>query len=109
MRCPNVSAVTNGHASAAWATRTCDVAVFPSTVAVSAIGPPTYADATKVAQEFVRAVADRAVWGSDWPHPGPEVHPDDALLFDLLSVWAPDEKVRNRILVDNPKTLYGFA
>jgi len=76
---------------------------------VSDIGPPSYADATKVAQEFVRAVADRAVWGSDWPHPGPEVHPDDALLFDLLSVWAPDEKVRNKILVDNPKTLYGFA
>jgi len=76
---------------------------------VSEIGPPTYADATKVAQEFVRAVADRAVWGSDWPHPGPTVHPDDALLFDLLSVWAPDEKVRNQILVDNPKTLYGFA
>ena len=76
---------------------------------VSEIGPPTYADATNVAQEFVRAVADRGVWGSDWPHPGPTVHPDDALLFDLLSVWAPDEKVRNQILVDNPKTLYGFA
>jgi predicted TIM-barrel fold metal-dependent hydrolase len=76
---------------------------------VSDIGPPTYADATKVAQEFVRAVPDRAVWGSDWPHPGPKVHPDDALLFDLLSEWAPDEKVRNRILVDNPKKLYGFA
>jgi D-galactarolactone isomerase len=76
---------------------------------VSDIGPPSYADATKVAQEFVRAVADRAVWGSDWPHPGPPVHPDDALLFDLLAEWTPDEKVRNRILVDNPKTLYGFA
>jgi predicted TIM-barrel fold metal-dependent hydrolase len=76
---------------------------------VSDIGPPTYADATKVAQEFVRAVPDRAVWGSDWPHPGPTVHPDDALLFDLLAEWAPDEKVRNRILVDNPKKLYGFA
>jgi predicted TIM-barrel fold metal-dependent hydrolase len=71
--------------------------------------PPVYAEATKVAQEFVRAAPERAVWGSDWPHPGPKVHPDDAVLFDLLSEWAPDEKVRNRILVDNPKKLYGFA
>jgi predicted TIM-barrel fold metal-dependent hydrolase len=76
---------------------------------VSDIGPPTYADATVVAKEFVRAAPERAVWGSDWPHPGPKIHPDDALLFDLLSVWAPDEKVRNRILVDNPKQLYGFV
>jgi predicted TIM-barrel fold metal-dependent hydrolase len=71
--------------------------------------PPLYAEATKVAQEFVRATPERAVWGSDWPHPGPKAHPDDAVLFDLLSEWAPDEKVRNRILVDNPKKLYGFA
>ena len=35
--------------------------------------------------------------------------PDDAVLFDLLAEWAPDEKVRNRILVDNPAKLYGFA
>jgi len=75
---------------------------------VSDIGPPTYADATAVAQAFVRAAPERAVWGSDWPHPGPKIHPDDALLFDLLAAWAPDEKVRNRILVDNPAQLYGF-
>jgi predicted TIM-barrel fold metal-dependent hydrolase len=75
---------------------------------VSDIGPPTYADATAVAQEFVRAAPERAVWGSDWPHPGPKIHPDDALLFDLLAEWAPDEKIRNRILVDNPIKLYGF-
>jgi predicted TIM-barrel fold metal-dependent hydrolase len=75
---------------------------------VSDMGPPTYADATAVAKEFVRAAPERAVWGSDWPHPGPKIHPDDALLFDLLAVWAPDEKIRNRILVDNPAKLYGF-
>jgi predicted TIM-barrel fold metal-dependent hydrolase len=32
----------------------------------------------------------------------------DALLFDLLTDWAPDEKVRNRILVENAAVLYGF-
>ncbi len=75
---------------------------------VSDSGPPAYADATAVAQEFVRAAPERAVWGSDWPHPGPKIHPDDARLFDLLAEWAPDEKIRNRILVDNPMKLYGF-
>ena len=73
------------------------------------VGPPTYSDATKVAQTFVRIAPERLVWGSDWPHPTPAVHPDDAVLFDLLSAWAPDEAVRNRILVSNPQALYGFA
>ena len=73
------------------------------------IGPPTYADATAVAQAYVKAAPERLVWGSDWPHPSPKEKPDDAVLFDLLSVWAPDEKVRNRILVANPEKLYGFA
>ena len=35
--------------------------------------------------------------------------PDDALVFDLMSQWAPDEPTRNRILVQNPEMLYGFA
>jgi len=38
----------------------------------------------------------------------PRFKPDDAVLFDLLSVWAPDETIRNRILVANPAPLYGF-
>jgi predicted TIM-barrel fold metal-dependent hydrolase len=75
---------------------------------VDAAGAPAYAAATPVAQDFVKAAPERAVWGSDWPHPGPKIHPDDALLFDLLAEWAPDEKIRNRILVDNPVKLYGF-
>ena len=50
------------------------------------------------------------MWGSDWPHPGvPTNKPNDALLFDLLMEWAPDVATRNRILVQNPETLYGFA
>ncbi|HEV2198435.1 MAG TPA: amidohydrolase family protein [Bryobacteraceae bacterium] len=77
----------------------------------SKIGPPSYPEAATVARDFVKAAPERLVWGSDWPHPGlPDDHkPDDALLFDLLSVWAPDEATRNRILVRNPETLYGFA
>jgi predicted TIM-barrel fold metal-dependent hydrolase len=75
----------------------------------SKVGPPNYPEATPIAQAFVKAAPERLVWGSDWPHPGvPNNKPDDALLLDLLTEWVPDEKTRNRILVDNPATLYGF-
>jgi predicted TIM-barrel fold metal-dependent hydrolase len=75
----------------------------------SKIGPPTYADSTAVAQAYVKAAHERCVWGSDWPHPGErEKKPNDAVLFDLLLAWAPDEKVRQRILVQNPSALYNL-
>jgi|SRR5579863_1722266 len=73
------------------------------------VGPPTYADSTAVAQAYVKAAPDRCVWGSDWPHPSErEKKPDDAVLFDLLLAWAPDDAARRRILVENPSVLYDF-
>jgi D-galactarolactone isomerase len=72
------------------------------------IGPPSYADSSALARAYVKAAPERLVWGSNWPHPGENPKPDDALLFDLLLDWAPDEGVRNRILVDNPAVLYDF-
>ena len=72
-------------------------------------GPPGYADVNRVGQAYVRAAPERLVWGSNWPHPSEPDKPDDAMLFDLLAQWAPDEATRNRILVQNPETLYGFA
>ena len=75
------------------------------------VGPPSYADVSKVARAYVKAAPEQLVWGSDWPHPTEKANskPDDAVLFDLMADWAPDEKVRNRILVDNPAALYGFS
>jgi D-galactarolactone isomerase len=74
------------------------------------VGPPAYADTTKVAQAFAKAAPERMVWGSDWPHPGLpfDNKPNDALLFDLLSEWVRNETDRHRILVENPEMLYGF-
>lgn len=72
------------------------------------VGPPTYADAISVARSYINAAPERMVWGSDWPHPTEKEKPDDALLFDLLATWAPDEATRHRILVENPEVLYGF-
>jgi predicted TIM-barrel fold metal-dependent hydrolase len=77
----------------------------------SKIGAPFYPEATQTARAFVKAAPERLVWGSDWPHPTMPVDnkPNDALLFDLLTEWAPDEATRTRILVRNPEALYGFA
>jgi len=75
------------------------------------IGAPTYRDATATAAAYVKAAPERIVWGSDWPHPteNAEHKPDDAVLFDLLDEWAPDDATRHRILVENPEALYGFS
>jgi D-galactarolactone isomerase len=70
-------------------------------------GPP-YADATRIARAFVAHAPERLVWGSDWPHVTEAHKPDDAELFDLLTLWAGNDRVRDRILVDNPAELYGF-
>jgi D-galactarolactone isomerase len=74
------------------------------------VGPPTYSDSSAVARAYAKAMPERCVWGSDWPHPSEQSKqlPDDAVLFDLLSDWVPDEKVRHRVLVENPATLYDF-
>lgn len=75
----------------------------------TATGGPDYADATAVARAFVQAAPERLVWGSDWPHVTEASHPPDTVaLLGLLNAWAPDAGVRTRILVDNPRQLYGF-
>jgi len=73
-------------------------------------GPPRYEDVGVLAKALVRHAPDRMVWASNWPHPLPagSVRPDDALMLDLLLDWAPDDKTRDRVLADNPATLYGF-
>ena len=79
---------------------------------VTRLGAPSYADVTELARAYVTAAPERVVWGSDWPHAvasaGQKPMPDDAELFDLLLDWAPGERARERILVDNPAELYGF-
>jgi D-galactarolactone isomerase len=74
------------------------------------LGPPNYADAGAVARALIDLAPDRMVWGTDWPHPTKKADekPDDALLADLLSDWAPTEAVRRKILVENAAKLYGY-
>ena len=75
----------------------------------SKVGPPAYTDVVSVAHAYVQAAPERMVWGTNWPHPNDTTKPDDAMVFDLLSQYAPSEATRHRILVENPEELYGFA
>jgi 2-pyrone-4,6-dicarboxylate lactonase len=71
---------------------------------------PPYDDITPFAHALVKAAPDRLVWGSDWPHVLLETTmPNDGDLVDQIAVWIPDEKIRQRILVDNAERLYGFG
>ncbi|MGQ0676866.1 MAG: amidohydrolase family protein [Rhodospirillales bacterium] len=74
----------------------------------SLAGPPAYQDTGVLARAFIKRFPERMLWASNWPHPGREPAPGDADLLDLLLDWAPDEKVRRMMLVDNPAKLYGF-
>jgi predicted TIM-barrel fold metal-dependent hydrolase len=80
-----------------------------------------YEDVGQLAMALIEANPERIVWGSDWPHtpphshypvPGGMISPFRQLntgqLLDLLPDWVPDEFVRYRILVGNPKQLYAF-
>lgn len=71
-------------------------------------GPPLYRDVGALAKALVRQAPERMLWASNWPHPGQSAAPDEADLLDLMLDWALDEATRQRVLVDNPATLYGF-
>jgi predicted TIM-barrel fold metal-dependent hydrolase len=75
-------------------------------------GGPAYEDMKPLALALIDARPDRAVFGTNWPHPSlfaPTVIPNDGHLVDVFCDWVADEAVRQRILVDNPASLYGFA
>jgi 2-pyrone-4,6-dicarboxylate lactonase len=74
----------------------------------SSAGAP-YHDTIPFAQALIDADPTRMVWGSDWPHVAlPGDMANDGELLDLLALWAPEERTRHMILVENPGRLYGF-
>ena len=70
-----------------------------------------YIEVIPFARAVIEAAPDRVIWGTDWPHSNifvPGQTANDGDLIDLLCEFAPEEKVRKKILVDNPAVLYGF-
>ena len=75
---------------------------------LSQIGAP-YDDVVPFAQAVIETNPDRALWGTDWPHPNIKIFmPNDGDLMDLVPLLARDEGLQKKILVDNPARLYGF-
>lgn len=74
-----------------------------------------------LARELCAVNPQRIVWGSDWPHtpkhsqrtPNAEEELpfqaiDTAALLALVPTWLENDRLVRRVLVDNPKKLYGF-
>jgi predicted TIM-barrel fold metal-dependent hydrolase len=73
--------------------------------------PYPYADVVPFAHALIAKAPDRVIWGTNWPHSNMFVYgrtPNDGLLLNLMLDFAPDESIRNRILVENPARLFGF-
>jgi predicted TIM-barrel fold metal-dependent hydrolase len=71
----------------------------------SAAGKP-FDDAVPFARALIDAAPDRVLWGTDFPHPNVRWMPNDGELVDLFAKICDDEKLRRKILVDNPTRLY---
>jgi 2-pyrone-4,6-dicarboxylate lactonase len=67
-----------------------------------------FARLVPMAQAIIATAPDRVIWGSDWPHI-PYGGMDTGGLLNRLADWAPNAADRQRILVDNPQRLFGFA
>jgi len=76
---------------------------------LSRTGAP-YDDVVPFAQAVIETNPDRALWGTDWPHPNLwEGMPDEGTLVDLIPRYAPDADTQHKLLVANPAALYGFG
>jgi len=66
-----------------------------------------YTDVVPFARKAIQEFPERVLWGTDWPHPNLRSHmPDDAVLLYYLTQVALEASDLQRLLVDNPMTLY---
>ena len=69
-------------------------------------GPP-WDDFAQSVAPLVADYPDRALWGTDWPHPNmQDAIPDDGALVDMIPRIAPTPELQRKLLVDNPVALY---
>jgi 2-pyrone-4,6-dicarboxylate lactonase len=89
-----------------WGERRCWVKLTGAYRVSAAAG---FADVLPMARALIESAPDRIVWGSDYPHLSFADKVGSVELWNLLGRWAPDESTRRRILVDNPRRLFGFS
>lgn len=72
--------------------------------------PPQFEDIRAAAQMLVKTAPERCLWGTDWPHIYLEgrLMPNTTELFEAVNSWL-SPKEAQRVFVDNPARLYGFA
>lgn len=71
----------------------------------------SYEQVLPIARAVHARVPDKSIWGTDWPHGSafkPGQIPNDGDLVDMLLDFVPDQDVRHKLLVDNPKRLFDF-
>lgn len=65
--------------------------------------------AVPFARALVETSPERTLWGTDFPHPNLKEPVDEVDLVDLVPRFAATAEEQQRLLVDNPARLYGFA
>lgn len=69
-------------------------------------GPP-WDDFAAAVAPLVADYPDRALWGTDWPHPNMQnAIPDDGALVDMIPRIATTAAAQRKLLIDNPERLY---
>jgi predicted TIM-barrel fold metal-dependent hydrolase len=70
---------------------------------------PDYEDVRPFHNALIGANPNRLLWASDWPFVRmTEIAPDVGHLVDLFDEWVGDAEIERKILVENPRALYGF-
>ena len=70
---------------------------------------PGYPFASRAAGRLWQACPKRMLFGTNWPHPHADPVPDEGALVDWIAAVVGSKAGLRRVLVDNPKRLYGFA
>ncbi len=75
---------------------------------INSAQPAPHEDVRPFVDALLDTAPDRAVWGTNWPHPHQDVVPDDRGLVETIVRWIDDEPLRHNVLVANPARLYAF-
>lgn len=76
---------------------------------ISGLGKRPFSDSKPFVRALIDVMADRLLWGTDWPHPNVQADmPDDGELVNTFTELCPDKALQEKILVANPQVLYRF-